>query len=137
MSRVAATNVAFNEARAFFKPIATGPCPTDPYERMCWDMAGMYVHFPSTVDSGPLFIQTFSFTLPSRLNRKPSHYVITETLANIYVKADSIPPAEQEKFAHFSLLGIQLLIHHHWVEETIICMFFKLEAHCCHDLPAS
>ena len=40
------------------------------------------------------------------------------------MKVDSIPSAEQEKFAHFSLLGVQFLTHHHWLEETIICMSF-------------
>jgi hypothetical protein len=53
---------------------------------------------------------------------KNSHVVITEALANIYAKVDSIPTAEQEKFAHFSLLGVQFLTHHHWLEETIMCM---------------
>src|SRR5258706_4304362 len=38
------------------------------------------------------------------------------------MKIDSISLAEQEKFAHFSLLGVQFLIHHHWLEETIICV---------------
>ena len=53
---------------------------------------------------------------------KHSHVVITETLENIYMKVDSIPSAEQEKFGHFSLLGVQFLTHHHWIEGTIICM---------------
>jgi hypothetical protein len=38
------------------------------------------------------------------------------------MKVDSIPPAEQATFAHFSLLGMQFLTHHHWIEETIGCM---------------
>ena len=37
---------------------------------------------------------------------------------------DSIPSAEQEKFAHFSLLGVQFLTYHHRIEETIIYMLF-------------
>ena len=40
------------------------------------------------------------------------------------MKIDSISPAEGEKFAHFSLLGVQFLTHHHWIEETIICLSF-------------
>lgn len=59
---------------------------------------------------------------PIRTNH--SHVVITETLSNIYMKIDSISPAEQETFAHFSLLGVQFLTHHHWIEETIICVSF-------------
>lgn len=37
------------------------------------------------------------------------------------MKIDSILPAEQEKFAHFSLFGVQFLTHHHWLEETMLC----------------
>lgn len=58
------------------------------------------------------------------IHTKHSHVVITETLANIYIKVDSIPSEEQEKFAHFSLLGVQFLTHHHWMEETLICTPF-------------
>ena len=50
MSRVAATIMAFNDARAVFKPLAKGPCPTDLYERMRWDMAGAYVPFQPAFD---------------------------------------------------------------------------------------
>jgi len=32
----------------------------------------------------------------------------------MYMKVDLIPQAEQEKFAHFVLLGVQFLTHHHW-----------------------
>jgi hypothetical protein len=48
MSRVAATNATFNDARAVFKPLARGPCPTDLYERFRWDMAGACVLFRPT-----------------------------------------------------------------------------------------
>lgn len=58
---------------------------------------------------------------PDPTRTKYSHAVITETLSNIYMKIDSIILAEQETFAHFSLLGVQFLTHHHWLEETIIC----------------
>ena len=50
MSRAAATIMAFNEARAVFKPLAKGPCLTDLYERMRWDMAGACVPVQPTVD---------------------------------------------------------------------------------------
>lgn len=40
------------------------------------------------------------------------------------MKIDTIPPAEQETFAHFSLLGVQFLTHHHWLEETMICVSY-------------
>ena len=60
-------------------------------------------------------------SLPRLLGPNHSHVVITEALANIYIKVDSIPQAEQEKFAHFALLGVQFLTHHHWLEETIMC----------------
>ena len=50
MSRLAATNKAFNEARTVFKPLAKGPCPTDLYERIRWDMAGACVPFRPPFD---------------------------------------------------------------------------------------
>jgi hypothetical protein len=49
MSRVAATNKAFDEARTVFKPLAIGPCPTDLYERIRWDMAGAWVPFSAHI----------------------------------------------------------------------------------------
>lgn len=116
MSRVEATYAAFDDARTTFKPIVQGPCPTDLYEKLLWDMAGMYVHFLPMADCGP--------PLTMYCHPKCSHYIITEALANIYSKADSIPPKEQEKFAHFSLIGVQLIGHHHWAEETFFCMSF-------------
>lgn len=68
------------------------------------------------------------------IHTKYSHVVITETLANIYIKVDSIPSEEQEKFAHFSLLGVQFLTHHHWMEETIICTSFLTPCLLLHPL---
>ena len=50
MSRVAATNKAFHEARIVFKSLASGLCPADLYERMRWDMAGACVPFRPTFD---------------------------------------------------------------------------------------
>ena len=48
--------------------------------------------------------------------------VITEALESIYIKIDSISQAEQQKSAHFALLGVQFLTQHHWLANTVMGM---------------
>lgn len=47
--------------------------------------------------------------------------MITEQIANIYAKIDSIPANEEQLFATFVLIGIIAVHHHHHMEETLIC----------------
>jgi len=47
--------------------------------------------------------------------------MITEQMANIYEKIDSIPANEEELFATFILIGVLAVHHHHHIEETLIC----------------
>lgn len=49
--------------------------------------------------------------------------MITEQIANVYEKIDSIPEDEEQLFAHFILIGIIAIHHHHHMEETLICEF--------------
>jgi len=50
--------------------------------------------------------------------------MITEQIANIYNKIESIPADEEDLFAHFVLIGVLAIHHHHHIEETLICKFF-------------
>jgi len=71
MSRVSATNATFNDVRSTFKPLATGPCPTDPYMRMRSDMAGACVPYQ------PISILTITdhiYSLPLSHLFGPSSY---------------------------------------------------------------
>jgi hypothetical protein len=49
--------------------------------------------------------------------------MITEQMANIYEKIDSIPANEEQHFATFVLIGVLAIHHHHHIEETLICGF--------------
>jgi len=51
--------------------------------------------------------------------------MITEGIANVYEKIDFIPEDEEQRFAHFTLIGILAIHHHHHIEETLI--FPKME----------
>jgi len=51
--------------------------------------------------------------------------MITEQMANIYDKIDSIPANEEQLFATFVLIGVLTIHHHHHIEETLI--FPKME----------
>ena len=48
--------------------------------------------------------------------------VVTEALEIIYIKVDSISQAEQQKSSYFALLSVQFLTHHHWLEDTVMCV---------------
>src|SRR5258706_61834 len=47
--------------------------------------------------------------------------MITEQMANIYGKIDSIPANEEQLFATFVLIGVLTIHHHHHIEETLVC----------------
>ena len=47
--------------------------------------------------------------------------MITEQMANIYAKIDSIPENEEQLFATFVLIGVLAVHQHHHIEETLIC----------------
>ena len=79
-----------------------------------------------TISADIRLLLTIALAPLDPIRTKHSHVVITETLSNVYMKIDSIIPAEQETFAHFSLLGVQFLTHHHWLEETIICVSYLI-----------
>ena len=49
--------------------------------------------------------------------------MITEQLANVYDKIDSIPANEEQLFATFVLIGVLSIHHHHHIEETLVCKF--------------
>lgn len=49
--------------------------------------------------------------------------MITEQIANVYDKIDSIPVDEEDLFVHFVLVGVLAIHHHHHIEETLICQF--------------
>ena len=55
-----------------------------------------------------------------------SQVVITGPSSNVYVKANTIPLAEQQKVAPFSLPGVLFIIHHNWVKKWITCTSFLL-----------
>jgi len=63
--------------------------------------------------------------LPRLFEPNHNQVVITEALENIYIKVDSISQAEQQKSAHFALLGVQFLTYHHWLEDTVMGMLLQ------------
>ncbi|KIM22281.1 hypothetical protein M408DRAFT_28830 [Serendipita vermifera MAFF 305830] len=76
--------------------------------------------------SRPLFAKYCTGPAPTdpfevrRWSMAGAHLMILEILANINNQLDTIPPEEKQNFALFCLFGMQIIEHHHHMEETVI-----------------